>query len=281
MPRRTFRYFRTVHGVAAAATDEAPAHIRVIETIKEHQSTHPRDYVGLNAAIVAAGGRPVTFDFPQAGLRNLSPMQAQAAVDSGKPTSAAVQRTGESTLVDEIPNDAFEVSGFWTDVQDQTGRWVTYYGTWDFKGGYYDGDYPRDALAIEIDGKELMNSKCYKYSSDSGWAQSVIGDDNSGYLTRRSITQSSAVWNLDDSASTRWVDHGAIYISYQNVHTDLSVGCGGVWHGKTYLEHNLDGCNCQWSFSLSAGVFSISYSETDPPVSLQKSTGLIEKYSES
>jgi hypothetical protein len=96
------------------------------------------------------------------------------------------------------------------------------------------------------------------------------------------------VWNLNDGTGgaqeggPALVDHGTIYLSYQYVKASGSpASCGDVWHGKTNLEHNVDGCNCSWGYSFSNWGFGVSYSTTDPPQALQKSTRLIEKYAES
>jgi hypothetical protein len=276
---------------SAAAVDVVPANVRLINAIKAYASKGSLNYVELNKVIVAAGAKPVRFDFPGAGLKQLTPEQAQAAVEAGAKSSTTVKKAGPvSAAAAQIPDDAFTVAGYWTDIQDQTGRWVTYFGTWDFRNGYFEGGNPRDAVAIETtsdSGVALNNPKCYRLDGDGGWAQDFANGDTSSRLTRRGASRNSSVWTLNDgtggsqSGGPALVDHGTLYLSYQYTPTERSVGWGDVWHGKTFLEHNLDGCNCQWSYSFSSCGFGVSSSQSDPPQSLQKSTGLIEKYAES
>ncbi|MEV6971073.1 hypothetical protein AB0M47_38830 [Hamadaea sp. NPDC051192] len=243
----------------AKPADQVSAKTRVANAVKAWDAQHPHDYVGLNREIVKAGGDPVRFNFDKVGLANLTPEQAQAAYDNASRQFAAGEIGIESI-------SSFNVSGYWSHVVDTYGEWWSWYGSWDFTTNESTGN-PTDAMAVQT---RDISSSCWKMDGDDGWLYNAGGGLNSSLFDRRFSDFDSAVWNINDSwGQTYYVDHGTLYISYKR------LGCGStVIYGKTFLEHNKSGCNCSWNFSITANVFSISYTGSDLPESYQKSTTL-------
>jgi len=255
-------------GVAVALVDSSAAalptgyiagNVRVVRAVKAFEATHAHDFVGLNQAIVTAGGDPVRFSFPGAGLTNLSPEAAQAAYDRAQADGASTEGT--------INPGAFNVSGYWSHVVDSFGEWWTWFGSWNFNNdSYRAAGTPLDAMAVQT---RDVPSSCWRMDGDDGWLYTSEGG-TPNLMSRRSSDFDSAVYNIDDSwGDTFYIDHGTVDISYQRY-----GGCGSsVIYGKTFFEHNY-GCDCSWSFSISASAFNLSYSKSLSTVPLQKSTAL-------
>lgn len=80
------------------------------------------------------------------------------------------------------------------------------------------------------------------------------------------------MYEVDDATSgfKLLTDNGSYTISFKR----QKPGCDGeALQARYYFEHNQDGGNEGWNFSISLGVFSIGYTSGDMDA-LQKATGV-------
>lgn len=235
---------------------------RVIRAAGEYWAKHPDDYAGLARAIENAGGDGVRFSFPKADLKNLTGEQAQAAYRSAGAgdSSRAAPR--------DVPVDAFEVGGNWYHVQDQYGEWWNFNGTWNYRDDYIGSGEPDNASGVVVEG---MDEKCWRQDGDWMHAAAYDGENFSRLTYRKEIDVKSSVWGVRDSTTgfKLATDHGTHTISFKRV----GDGCDEKPYGKFYWEHNQDGGG-DWGFSITALVFSLSYSDSGGKT-LQKSSELV------
>uniref|UniRef100_UPI0005918291 hypothetical protein n=1 Tax=Catelliglobosispora koreensis TaxID=129052 RepID=UPI0005918291 len=264
--------------------DYVPGNVRLIEAVKNHRQNNPHDYVGLNRAIVEAGGSPVSFNISSLGLENLSPEQAQAAVDSHKQRSSTSAATTQMSTMG-IGGNEIVVDGYWSKVDDGAyGTWYTYFGSWDFTDEGTDdrwGGTPWDAFGLVT---SQINLSCFKMDGQAGY---FSARDNVHQALVEALGGPSQFFGIKDAGpefilfrvadwvddKTAYVDNGWGYISYKvtNPCDDMAL------YGKTVYERNDNGCNCSWNFGVDASTpsgmgFNISYAGSDLPEALPFST---------
>jgi hypothetical protein len=244
---------------------DVPAHVQVQEAIVSYSLAHPEDLIGINNAAVAAGGNPLTFMLDQGSRQKaVSAAEYQAAYDS------AQSRQSRSSLASSIPTDAFAVSGYWSGVSDSDGFYLSFYGSYNFRNTFDDNGNPLDVFAVQT---KSLTTSCYSHEGDDAWVQDETNHNRPERISRKLSDFDSAVFQIQDGTSLgiTEVDHGTAYINYKLRNSK----CEDSVYGKTYFEHNIDGCNCTWSVSIAAGAMNVSYSRSDPPAKFQKSTSLI------
>jgi hypothetical protein len=251
---------------SAAAPDGKNTSQRVVAAAGQHWNQHPGDYAGLAEAISNAGGDSVRFSFPDSGLTDLTGAEAQKLVDEARSTGQAKVRT--QNKITAIPISAFAVSSSWYHVQAQDGEWWNFNGNWNFQDTYLVGSTPDDAAGVAT---ANMPSACFRIDTDTFFAAKVRGEDSSSAGYRMGADYDSVVYGVRDRnvSHVMNVDHGTVTVSYKRKTSGCSLSQA---RGNFFYEHNT-GRSSGWSFSISIGVLSLSYS-TPPSEKLQKATGV-------
>ncbi|MGH3814055.1 MAG: hypothetical protein ACRDUV_16655 [Pseudonocardiaceae bacterium] len=242
-----------------AAAEDKPANMRLAQVAAEYSTQHPHDYVGLERAIVAAGGDSVSFAV--AGHGSTSAIEAQQRYEQ----ALRYEQARGDTRSLRIPPDSFDVSGTWYHIQDQTGEWWNATGTWNFRDDYVNGSDPGDAsgLAAEV-------PECWVNDGEQIFAADYQGNRYRGPLIRKNAGLTESVYDVDDATSgfALLTDNGTHTISFKR----HSPGCEGQpLQARYYYEHNQDGNAGGWSFNISIAGFSVGYSSAPPPA-LQKAS---------
>lgn len=242
----------------ATADEREPANERLARVVAEYSAKHPHDYVGLEQAILAAGGDSVTFAVE--GHGSTSAAEAQRLYDR----AVSAEQSSDDVEPFDVPANAFNVTGSWYHIQDQYGEWWNATGTWNFRDDYVNGSDPGDASGIAASVPDC-------WVNDGEWidAYDYQGNHYGGAMIRQNAGLTSSVYDVDDATSgfKLLTDNGSHTVSFKR----YSSGCAGQpLQARYYFEHNQDGGG-GWSFGISLAGFSLNYSSGAPP-RLQKAT---------
>lgn len=265
-----------VAAVAAPPPEVPPGVVtadeRVADAADSFWRENPGDYVGLNRTIVKAGGDPVRFNFPLAGLSDLSPADAQRLQERANRSRTS---TSDSTaLATSIDPALLGISSYWGHTKDQYGEWYSFNGTYNFTNGYIKGEGTHDGLGVIV---SQLPSTCWKFSSDWASAFDPLGRNWTGKAYREDSGARRSIWGIYDFAvwgnvdgRYRWMrnaDHGTHRISFKRI----GYGCGlSQAHGKFYYEHNVGGSG-GWTASITMAALTLSYT-SGPAERLRKAT---------
>ncbi|WP_144312012.1 hypothetical protein [Actinopolyspora erythraea] len=245
---------------AAPGEDYVPANERVSQIAAQYWAENPNDYSGLARTIRAHGGDSVTFMIRGHGM--VSGAKAQELYAKSKSETGNENKVSSAQPAD-IPNNSFAVVGSWYHVQDQYGEWWNATGYWNFRDDYIGTGDPGDVSAVTA---EVNN--CWINDGATIFASDYQGNDFTGSMIRQGSGVNSSIYSIDDSTSNFKMlnDNGTHTLSFKR----NSYGCGGTpLQARYYYEHNQGGGSLL-SFSLSLGIFSITYGGN--PMTLERAT---------